>query len=107
MRSMRKSPVERRVHRVYVTHNSEYHVRKDVCVGVLDRQRGAWVDDHPAVGRSIGGTIRYVSGGILPSVGEPRIGDALYFRRGERDLVTSRVESIERPPKHVVAAYRN
>ena len=31
---------ERRIHKVYVTRNTEYHVRRNVCIAVLDRKSG-------------------------------------------------------------------
>ena len=97
--------VERRVHRVYVTRNTEYHVRAEVCVAVRDRAGDAWRDDHPAVGRRLAGALKHVHGGILPTLEQPQVGHSVYFRRGERDLVTSVVERIERPVRSVVAAY--
>jgi hypothetical protein len=96
---------ERRVHRVFVTRNTEYHVRADVCVAVRDRAAGLWRSDHPAVGRRLAGALKYVHGGILPTLDAPEVGHSVYFRRGERDLVTSLVERIERPALDVVAAY--
>jgi hypothetical protein len=97
---------ERRIHRVYVTRNTEYHVRAGRCVAVRDREGARWCDDHPAIGRSLEGALRYQGLGVLPVLEEPRIGDAIYFREGERDLVTSRVQRIERPELAVVSSYR-
>lgn len=96
---------ERRVHRVFVTRNTEYHVREAVCVAVRDRAGDAWRDDHPAVGRRLAGALKHVHGGILPTLEEPQVGHSVYFRRGERDLVTSVVERVERPARDVVASY--
>ena len=39
---------ERRIHRIFVTRNSEYHVRRNVCVGVRDRRSGEWLAGHMA-----------------------------------------------------------
>jgi hypothetical protein len=47
------------------------------------------------------------SGGLSPHVGEPLVGDALLFHPGDRDLITSRLERIERPPLEVVVLYPN
>ena len=96
---------DRRVHRVFVTRNTEYHVRAELCVAVRDRGLGRWRDDHPAVGRRLAGALKHVEGGIIPTLEHPQIGHSVYFRRGERDLVTSVVERIERPARDVVAAY--
>jgi hypothetical protein len=97
---------ERRIHRVYVTRNTEYHVRAGRCIAVRDRHLGRWCDAHPALGRTLEGALRYQGTGVLPVLDEPRVGDAIYFREGERDLVTSRVQRIERPARDVVAFYR-
>ena len=45
---------ERRRHRLFVTQNTEYHLREQLCVGVRDLWSGRWRDDHPhrfSVGR--------------------------------------------------------
>ncbi len=96
---------ERRIHRVYVTRNTEYHVRAGVCVGVRDLRDNTWCEVHPALGRTLEGVMRYENQGVRPVDDEPRVGDAIYFRSGERDLVTSRVQRIERPKLEVVRAY--
>ena len=99
---------ERRVHRVYVTRNTEYHVRAGVCVAVRDRRAGdGWTEDHPAVGRRLEGSLRFQPSGILPVPEEPDVGDSIYFRQGERDLITSRVERVERPARGIVSSYPN
>ena len=33
---------DRRVHQVFVTRNTEYHVRAELCVAVRDRGLGRW-----------------------------------------------------------------
>ena len=50
---------------------------------------------------------RYVhlDGAIVPNPGDPNPGEALYFAADGRDLVTSPLESIERPAKALVEAY--
>jgi hypothetical protein len=97
---------ERRRHRVYVTRNTEYHFRDGFCVAVRDRRTGEFLHSHLALRRRIHGGLRfYLNGAILPNPGEPRPGEALYFATGGRDLVTSPLESVERPPKELVEAY--
>ena len=44
---------ERRKHRLFVTQNTEYHLREETCVGVRDLWSGRWREDHPAVGRRL------------------------------------------------------
>ena len=102
---MQYEGIERRVHRVFVTRNTEYHVRSEVCVAVRDRTTNDWREAHPAVGRRLAGTLRHVDSGIIPSLDPPQPGQSVYFRKGERDLVTSVIERIERPVRAVVDAY--
>lgn len=97
---------ERRRHRVYVTRNTEYHFRDGFCVAVRDRRTGTFLQSHLALRRRIHGGLRFfLNGAIIPNPGEPRTGEALYFESAGRDLVTSPLESVERPPKAVVLAY--
>jgi hypothetical protein len=97
---------ERRRHRVYVTRNTEYHFRDGFCVAVRDRRSGNFLQSHLALRRRIHGGLRFfLNGAIVPNAGEPRPGEALYFESAGRDLVTSPLESVERPRKEVVEAY--
>lgn len=96
---------DRRIHRVFVTRNTEYHVRSRVCVAVRDRKTDSWLTQHPALGRTMEGSLRFLASGIIPSIEDPSIGDSIYFRREERDVITSRVERVARPPREVVARY--
>jgi hypothetical protein len=97
---------ERRRHRVYVTRNTEYHFRDGFCVAVRDRRTGDFLHGHLALQRRIHGGIRFFEGGgLAPNSGEPRAGESLYFASEGRDLVTSPLESIERPSRDVVVAY--
>jgi hypothetical protein len=97
---------ERRRHRVYVTRNTEYHFRDGFCVAVRDRRTGDFLQGHLAMRRRLHGGLKFFgNGAIVPNVGEPRPGEALYFAADGRDLVTSPVESVGRPAKAVVAAY--
>ena len=103
---MNYSGPERRVHKVFVTRNTEYHVRNATCVGVRDRQSGAWKSTHFAVNQKVAGAIRFFEGGALSaSAGLPQIGESLYFETTGRDLVTSAVVSVERPRPELVAQY--
>jgi hypothetical protein len=97
---------ERRRHRVYVTRNTEYHFRDGFCVAVRDRRSGDFLPGHLALQRRLHGGLKFFSnGGIVPNAGDPRPGEALYFAAEGRDLVTSPVESIDRPSKALVMAY--
>jgi hypothetical protein len=100
------SRLERRRHRVYVTRNTEYHVRDRQCVAVRDRRTGEFLHGHLAIDRSIAGGLKFfVNGGIAPNAGEPRLGESLYFASDGRDLVTSPLESVERPRREIVGCY--
>jgi hypothetical protein len=97
---------ERRVHRVYVTRNTEYHVRKGICVAVRDRNSGRWINGHAAITKKLEGSLKFHGhGGYSPHFGDPGVGDAIYFNDGDRDLITSRLEKIERPERATVALY--
>lgn len=97
---------ERRIHRVFVTRNTEYHVRRDVCVGVRDRRTGEWLRAHLAIRNRIQGALRFNrEGGITPNNGAPTVGESLFFQAAGRDLVTSAIVAVDRPPREVVAQY--
>jgi hypothetical protein len=97
---------ERRRHRVYVTRNTEYHFRDGFCVAVRDRRTGEFLHGHLALRRRVQGGLKFSRhGGIEPNTGEPRSGESLYFGSEGRDLVTSPLETVERPPRDVVSAY--
>ncbi len=97
---------DRRIHRVFVTRNTEYHVRQRTCVGVLDRQSGQWLKGHFAIDRAVAGSIRfYDRGSMTASPALPRVGDSLYFEASGRDLLTSSVVSVERPRESQVRSY--
>ena len=97
---------DRRRHRVYVTRNTEYHFRDGFCIAVRDRRTGDFLHGHLALRRRIHGGLRfYLNGAIVPNPGEPTVGEALYFASDGRDLVTSPLESVERPSKELTDAY--
>lgn len=103
---MRYAGKERRVHKVFVTRNTEYHVRKNECIGVRDRRSGEWLRAHLALKSRVCGSIRFNrDGGVIPRTGIPEIGDSLFFQAAGRDLVTSSVLSVERPPRDIVRTY--
>jgi len=98
--------VERRRHKMFVTRNTEYHFRDGLCVAVRDRKTGRWLEAHLALRRPVSGSLKfYPNGAIRPTIGQPRLGEALFFATGGRDLVTSPLMDIARPPKKVVESY--
>jgi hypothetical protein len=97
---------DRRIHTVYVTRNTEYHVRSGVCVAVRDRRSGSWLPGHRAISSQVRGSFRFsATGGVSPNPGRPAAGESLYFCEAGRDLLTSAVERIERPARDVVLGY--
>jgi hypothetical protein len=89
-----------------VTRNTEYHFRDGFCVAVRDRRTGEFLHGHLALKRRVQGGLKFfTNGGIAPNPGDPRPGESLYFATGGRDLVTSPLESIERPSRELVDAY--
>jgi hypothetical protein len=97
---------ERRIHKVFVTRNTEYHMRRDVCIAVRDRRTGEWRNGHLALGKRVHGGLKFTrSGGIVPNLGLPEIGDSMFFHANGRDLITSPVLAIERPPRDIVLQY--
>ncbi len=96
---------ERRRHQVFVTRNSEYHFRDARCVAVRDRRSGSWLPAHLALQRNLSGTVRFEKAGPRIGNNKPSVGDALWFADDGRELVTSILCSVERPPKNVVETY--
>lgn len=102
---------ERRVHKVYVTRNTEYHLRSGVCVAVKDRGTNRFRNAHIALNLKMEGGVKiYPNGAVIPNLTNPEVGDAIFFDLvrddGEkRQIVTSRIEKIDRPPKRDVLMY--
>ncbi len=98
---------DQRHHKLYVTRNTEYHVRDGRVIAVRERGRRIWVPDHRAIGMFVLGRIRGDS--MVPKREDPEPGDRMYLAeeggKGPQDLVTSTVLAIERPAREVVAAY--
>lgn len=95
---------ERRRHRLFVTQNTEYHLRDRKCVGVRDLWSGQWHQEHPAVGRQLFGAVMPGPGGLEP-ISDPQPNCLLWFENGENDILTSRLSVVTRPPKQVVQKY--
>lgn len=97
---MTYSGPERRHHRVFVTRNTEYHMRDDICVRVRERRGGVWHAEHLALGQQLVGGLGPVS--VTQSGRIPGKGARLLFTG---DLLTSPVVDVERPPREIVANY--
>ncbi len=99
---------ERRKNLMFVTRNTEYHLREGVCVAVRDRRTDCWLDGHLALGRSLSGGVRVLANGsAIPVPDAPQVGEALYFSADGRELITSVLCSVERPAKELVQSYAN
>ncbi len=102
---------DRRIHQVYITRNTEYHVRAGVCVAVRDRRSRAFRSAHIALDLRLEGGVRQnKGGGLVPNLAPPAVGDAIFFTRVDaggdsKQIVTSRLERIDRPQKRDVMAY--
>ncbi|HYO96028.1 MAG TPA: hypothetical protein VER33_16025 [Polyangiaceae bacterium] len=97
---------ERRHHRAYLTRNTEYHFRGALCIAVRDRRSGRWLSAHLALNRTLSGGVRvFANGSALPSANPPEVGESLHFADGGRDLITSTLCRVERPPVELVASY--
>src|SRR5258706_11612070 len=101
---------ERRSHRVFVTHNHEYHCRDGLCVAVRDTSTGEFLSGHTALGKKMSAAVKLNDNGIetisLPD--DAHVGERLHFSSppdDQHDVLTSPVEAIVRPPKEVVERY--
>lgn len=91
---------------MYVTRNTEYHLRDGVCVAVRDIGSGSWLPGHLAMSRRLSGAVRVTANGTwLPTLDDPAPGEALYFGEGGRELITSALASVGRPPLEAVRSY--
>lgn len=95
---------ERRRHHLYVTQNTEYHLRDRLCVGVRDLWSGHWRMDHPAVGKRLFGAVRSTEKGLEP-LAKPEVDSLLWFENGDNDILSSRLTVITRPPKRCLVKY--
>ena len=103
---MSSNAKERRIHKVFVTKNTEYHVRRETCVAVRDRRSGRFLNGHMAINSKVGGGLKFSrEGGVSASDTFPTVGESIFFFAQGRDLVTSAVVAIYRPPANVVKSY--
>ena len=97
---------ERRIHKVFVTRNTEYHLRRDRCVAVRDRRSGRWYEGHQALFCRVAGSLTFFEhGGLRVSESLPGVGECLCFDGS--GLVTSKVIDILRPALRTVENYPN
>ena len=97
---------ERRIHKVFVTRNTEYHMKSSTCIAIRDRKSGDWQKDHFALQQEVSGSISFENAGSIKiTPGLPKVGESMYFDIGRCDLITSEVVSIERPMADLLASY--
>ena len=91
---------------MYVTRNTEYLFRDEVCVAVRDRKTGRWLASHLAVNRRLTGGVKFHQNGCaVPSLAPPEPGEALYFGDDGRELITSLLAAVQRPEKELGLSY--
>jgi hypothetical protein len=94
---------ERRVYRVLVTENTEYHMRGDLCVAVRHTKTGKWESHHFAIGSHLEGGLSRAGGGFRLNPGIPQVGDQLAF---DNDILTSPLQRVRRPGLDTVQVYK-
>jgi hypothetical protein len=98
---------DRRRHKVYVTHNTEYHTRDGICLCVRDRTTGQWIEGHKAIGHRMAGALHTPrTPQEFPFRAVPEPGDQVVFDNGRKHhVITSELERVTRPPRELVAMY--
>ena len=81
-------------YRVFLTRKIEYHVRSHACCGVRDRRTGQWLPAHWALGLRLADAVPDARGDIC-SLGQPAVGEPLYFMVDGAPHNTSPVLAIE------------
>jgi hypothetical protein len=81
-------------YRVFLTHNTEYHVRAHCCFGVRDRRSGAWLGAHWALGQRLADAFPDHTGKMC-SIRSPAIGEPLWFVAAAGHHRTSPLLAIE------------
>jgi hypothetical protein len=81
-------------YRVYLTKNSEYHVRGLVCFGVRDRRSGGWVEAHWALAQKLASAFPDATG-HMRTVDLPVVGESLCFIVEGEQRNTSAILGVE------------
>jgi hypothetical protein len=87
---------DRRIHTVFATNNSEYHVRNGVCVAVRDRGTQVWRSNHEAIGMEL----------EVKGIDHQHLGASLLFLSPYYKMQTSKVADVLRPERTAVESYR-
>ena len=95
--------LERRRHKVFVTQNTEYHLRDGVCIAVRDRRTNTWKLNHRALGSALMGGIAVTAAGAWKvNFGVANVGEKLCFAN---DLLTTPVLDVTRPSRNTFDSY--
>ena len=102
---MSYSGAERRVYKVLITKNTEYHMQGARCIAVRDTHSGQWRGEHVALNSELVGFIGATDEGnySVQMGGEPCVGARLCF---STDLLTSPLLGVRRPTENTVTRYR-
>jgi len=102
---MTLAATDRRIHQIFVTRNTEYHLRRDRCVAIRDRHTGDWRDDPRALFRRVSAAVTLLeNGSLMVRESLPHEGESLLFE-GENGALTSPVLCIERPSFSLAVCY--
>jgi len=108
MDSLPKVIIEKRKHRMFVTRNTEYHLKNETCVAVRNRSTGDWLMHARALGARLIGTISsHDKKNAKPVIYLlPEVGDNLILMSSTGlDIVTTKVRGIHRPPVQALKYY--
>jgi len=94
---------ERRIHVVYVTKHTEYHVRDGVCISVQEKGDPQPAASRRALNMRVAGY--FGPGSLSTHPGPPETGFSIHFANDAAFVVTSPVLAVKRPPKEVVETY--
>ena len=93
-----------RHHKLFVTRNTEYHVRDGRVIAVRKRgESGSGRRRTPRSGSSSRGIWKEIRSCRSPASRTP--GDRMYLAEGQREVFTTTVVAKERPPRETVEAY--
>jgi hypothetical protein len=98
--------IDRRLHRMFVTENSEYHLKENVCVGIRSLRSGKWITRAKALKARLIGGISSMIEVKLAAPSFPKVGESLLFMTDDgEDVVTTRIKDIRRPPREALNFY--
>lgn len=94
---------ERRIHRIVMTENTEYHLRRRRCLLVRDRSSGEWLHDHRALDKELVGAVSMASPEIeFNDTPIPRPGERMMFDGPTGPVFTTPVVDVQRAPRELV-----